>query len=181
MEHYEHMKKKLAFASIVLLATSLSACGGDDGGDGGGGTTNSSGDYCDKLDDAKSSIQALDFRGMGESQFSELQGRLSDVGDSAPADVKDEWVTLNGAIGDFKTLLNDAGLSLDDLQAITENPTDLPDNVDLKKLQELAPKLQEFSEDNDLEAASDAITKHAKSECGIDLEDSGPSSDAPAS
>ena len=199
------MKKKLAIASIVLMATSLTACGGDGGDEdtaedaasstsvsadqSSASTTSistepstttssstepsgasSSSEYCAKLSDAKADLDDLDLTGLGEDQFSDLQQTFGEVADAAPADIADDWATLNGALEDFKTLLNNAGLSLDDLQALTEDPSNLPDGVSLKKLQALGPKLEKFGDDGALEAAGDNISKNAQSACGIDLD-----------
>jgi hypothetical protein len=165
------MKKLLALASIVLMAGSLTACGGDDnsnaGGGGGGG-----GSYCDQVKDLKSNVDDLDFTTLTEDQFADLQSALDGIASSAPADVQDDWNTLGDAIDEFKSILDEAGLSLDDLQAIQQDPTNLPDGVDLAKLQELAQKLNDFAANSDFDAASNAVQQNVKDECGVDLDTS---------
>jgi hypothetical protein len=157
------MKKTLALASIVLMAGSLTACGGDDSNAGGGG----GGSYCDQIKDLKANVDDLDFTAMSGTQFSDLQSSLDDIESAAPADVKDDWNTLNGALDQLNTILSDAGLSFDDLQGLQNGQ--LPDGVDMTKLQEVAQKLQDFASSNDLDAAATAIQENVKSECGIDI------------
>ena len=45
----------------------------------------------------------------------------------------------------------------------------IPDGVDMPALQELTTELQELDTD-EFQAASDNINKHAKDECGVDLQ-----------
>jgi hypothetical protein len=159
------MKKTLALASVVLMAVSLTACGGDDNSSAGGG----GGSYCDQIKSVKSNVDGLDFTKLDDAQFSDLQSSLVGIASSAPADVKDDWTTLNSAIDQLKQILDDAGISFDDLQAIQNDPTNLPDGIDIAKLQDLAQKLNDFASNSDFTAASDAIQANVKSECGIDL------------
>ena len=161
------MKKLLALASIVLLAGSLTACGGDDNSGAGGG-----GSYCDKVKDLKASVDDLDFTALSEDQFSALQSGFESIESAAPDDVKDDWNTVNSALDEFKNLLAQAGLSFEDLQKLQDDPTNLPDGVDIAKLQELVQKLNEFAENSDFDAASNAIQDNVKSECGIELDTS---------
>ena len=163
------MKKTLALATIVLMAGSLTACGGDDNSSAGGG---GGGSYCDQIKSVKSNVDGLDFTKLDDAQFSDLQNSLAGIASSAPADVKDDWTTLNGAIDQLKQILDDAGLSFNDLQDIQDDPTHLPEGIDVAKLQELAQKLHDFASNSDFTAASDAIQANVKSECGIDLNDS---------
>jgi hypothetical protein len=157
------MKKTLALASVVLMAGALTACGGDD--------SSSSGGYCDQLQDLKNDAEGLDFTKLSDAQFSSLQNSLNDIEASAPSDVKDDWATFNDTLDQIKQILDETGLSFDDIQAIQENPNDLPDGVDLAKLQELAQKMQEVSTQSGFQDASDAIQQNVKDECDINLDD----------
>jgi hypothetical protein len=161
------MKKTLALAAITLLAGALTACGGDSGNDA---------SYCDQISSVKASVSDFDFTTLSEQQFSDLRDSLGDIEDAAPADVKDDWGTLNDAVDQLQGILSDAGLSFDDLQAIRDDPNNLPDGVDIAKLQELAQKLNDFAANADIEAATNAIQANVKDECGIDLDDSGSAS-----
>ena len=164
------MKKLLAIASVVVMSATLSSCGGDDG-DGGGASSGGGGDYCDQIETIKSNFEDLDFSALSDDTFTDLRDSVSNLEDAAPDDVKDDWATLGDALDQFNQILADAGLTLDDLQAISEDPSNLPDDVDLAALQELGTKMAEVSENGDFEAAGDAITENVKEECGIDLDD----------
>jgi hypothetical protein len=66
--------------------------------------------------------------------------------------------------------LADAGLKIEDLGAITAGK--LPPGMTAQQLQTIGPKLQTaFSglDTPEVQKAGDAIEKHAKSECGVDL------------
>ena len=159
------MKKTLAVASIALMAASLTACGGDDNSGAGGGS------YCDQVKSLKSKVNGLDFTALDDSGFQALQDSLHGIEDSAPSDIKADWSTLNGAVDQLQGILSDAGLTFDDIKAIQQDPSNLPDGVDIAKLQELAQKLNEFSSNNDFQDAADNIQANVQDECGISLED----------
>jgi aminopeptidase N len=160
------MKKTLALASVVLMAGALTACGGDDNSSSSGG-----GSYCDQVKEVKSTIDNFDFTKLDEQQFSAFQSSLNSVEDAAPDSVKQDWATLNDAVDQLKGILADAGLTFDDLQAIQEDPSNLPEGVDIAKLQALAQKLNEFTTNTDIQDATDAISANVQDECGIDLSD----------
>jgi hypothetical protein len=165
------MKKTLAVASVVLFAASLTACGDDGGG------SSSSGGYCDQVKDLQSTFaEVQDFSRISDDTFESMRSSLDDIESAAPDDVKDDWAALTGALDELKSILADAGLSFDQLQEIQEDPTNLPEDVDLAKLQELGQKLNDFSAENDLQASADAIQAEVKSECGIELDTSTDSS-----
>jgi hypothetical protein len=157
------MKKTLALASIALLAGSLTACGGDDSSAGGGGS------YCDQVKSLKSTVNNLDFTTLDDAGFSDFQDSLDGIEASAPADIKGDWTTLNAAVDQLKGILADAGLTFDDLQAIQDDPSNLPDGVDIAKLQALAQKLSDFADESDFKTASHNIQANVKDECGIDI------------
>jgi hypothetical protein len=164
------MKKTLAVAAVALLAASLTACG-DDGGDGDGSGSSGAG-YCDQVEDLKTGFADVqDFTKITEDDFSGIQNALDDIESAAPDDVKDDWATLAGALDELKSILEEAGLTFDQLQQIQEDPTNLPEGVDLAKLQELGQKLSDFTDENDFQASADAIQAEVKDECGIDLDD----------
>lgn len=178
------MKKALALASIALLATSLTACGGGGDGDSGGGagatTTSSSADYCALLESAKDEFTSSDLSAMTQDTLDALPGRIDDIEAAAPDDVKQAWATTGDMLEGFRTILSDAGISLDDLDAIRAG--EVPEGVDLTKLQELPQKLTELTSGDDLKQAQQAIQDSAKSECDIDMgAGSSPSGAAPSS
>jgi hypothetical protein len=158
------MKRTVLVVAVFVMGATLSACGDD--GDSGG---SSAGDYCDQLKDAQDEVEGVDFTTLDDQKYDDLVGQFNDLEDAAPEEVKDDWTTLNGALTDFKGLLDDAGISLDDLSGLQSGQ--VPDGVDVSKLQELGTKMQELTDNGDFEDASDAITQHAKDECGIDLDE----------
>ncbi len=151
--------KKLATGMVgaLLLLTSLTACGGDDGG----GGSSSSGDYCDDLKSAQEKFESLGELDSGD--FGEATDTLQQLGDEAPDDVADDWKILNDGLSEFQAALDDAGVSMDDLQ-------------DPKALKELDPDvMQNLSEvaqgmsSQDFADASKNIEEHAKTDCDVDL------------
>jgi hypothetical protein len=159
------MKKTLALASIVLMAGSLSACGGDNN------NSSSGGSYCDQIKDVKASTDGLDFTTLSSAQFADFKSSLRDVESAAPDDVKGDWKTFNDTLDEVSQILDDAGLSFDDLQAISKDPTNLPDGVDIAKLQEFAQKMQALDTRSEFEDASNAIQASVKDQCGIVLDE----------
>jgi hypothetical protein len=174
------MKKTFAVATIVIMASSLAACGGNDddsSGSGGG----AGGGYCDTIQSVKDEVASGNFDTLTQAEFDSFQSKIADIQSAAPDDVADDWQNLGDYLNQFESLLKDAGISLDDLQSLESG--DLPSGVDTSDLTDLATKLQTLTKDNDIEAADKAITASAKSECDINLDDSGstPTSEAPAS
>ena len=60
----------------------------------------------------------------------------------------------------------DAGLALDDLSEVMTG--NIPEGVDLEKLQELGTTLEELDSE-EFNDATEAISEHAEEECGITL------------
>lgn len=172
------MKRNLALsASAVLLAGVLAGCGGgDDGGsaaEGSGGSGGSSDDYCAALEQAKEDIDALE---QGDvAQFEQTFAVIGDLAEQAPDEVASEWRVLDDTLSGLESSLADAGLELADLEQLSAG--EVPEGVDMAKLQQLATEMQSFSS-AEVEEAGDAISEHAQSECGIDLDDSGASEGA---
>jgi hypothetical protein len=164
------MKRTAVVAAALLMGATLSACG-DDGGSGG----SSGGSYCDQLQDAKDSVNDVDFTALTDATYEDLVSQFQDLEDAAPDDIADDWATLNGALAQFKDILDEAGISLDDLQGMQSG--EIPDDVDLDALQQLGTKMQELTASGEFEDASDAISEHALDECDIDL-DEGTSTDS---
>ncbi len=175
------MKKTWALASLVMMAGSLAACG-DSGGDGGtDSVTNQGADYCEQVQSLKDDSNDLDFTAMGEDTFDGFRGAVGDIADSAPSDIQDEWSTLGTTLDEFQTILTDAGLTFDDFQALAEDPTNLPEDVDMAKLQEVGTKMGDVVSQGDLQAATESIVTEVKTECDIDLNDSAGPADTPPS
>ncbi|MET0767304.1 MAG: hypothetical protein ABW075_05915 [Aeromicrobium sp.] len=153
------MKISLALAGVVLLGTSLAACGGDDGGGGG-----SEGDYCKELKSAQSS-----FAKVSGNDFEALDSAIAtfhQLADEAPSDIKAEWETLDGAFVKIEKAFEDAGIKMSDLADIQAG--NMPEGVDVSKLSSLTSSFSEISSEK-VTKAQDVIEKHAKDTCDVEL------------
>lgn len=172
------MKRVLAFGSAIVLCATLSSCGGDDKGDGGGsgsGSGGSAASYCDQISDIKDNFEDIDFSALSDSTFEDMRNAFSNLQAAAPEDVKDEWATMGDTFDKFQKALDDAGISLDDLQALSDDPNSLPEDLDLNALQQLGTEMTSIAEDSNLEEATDTIAEEVKDECDIDLNEDVPS------
>ena len=172
------MRVTVIVSTVVLSAGLLAGCGSSDGDDKAsadkstGDKGSSAGDYCDQLKDAKADFDTLESDTPDFSKFDDAIARFHELADGAPSEVADDWKTLDGALSAMEKALADAGLKIEDLAAITAGQ--LPEGMTAEDVQALGPKLQTaFSglETDEVEKAGDAIEKHAKSECDIDLND----------
>ena len=151
-------------AGLLLGASLLSGCGGnDDGSTAGKG-------YCGELKSARKELDALSGNAVpNDKDFATFLDRARKLRDEAPAAVKDDWKVLDGTLEDLKKAFDDAGITLEQFSQAASGAN--PPGVDAAKLQQLGTKLQGLSNDK-LEKATEAIQKHAKDECKIDLQDS---------
>lgn len=170
------MRVTVIVSTVVLSAGLLAGCGSGDGDDKASADKSSSdkgssaGDYCAQLKDAKADFDTLESDSPDFSKFDDAIARFHELADAAPDEVADDWKTLDGALSSMEKALADAGLKIEDLAAITAGK--LPEGMTAEDVQELGPKLQTaFSglETDEVEKAGDAIEKHAKSECDVDL------------
>jgi hypothetical protein len=149
------MKRSLALAGAAMLVGILGGCG-----DGESATES----YCAAVEDAKAefdSIEAGDF-----AKIDNALDRMQTLGEQAPEEVKDEWETFNSTIDELRTGLDEAGVSLEDLGALSEG--EMPEGVDQQKLMELATRMRNLSS-GEMREAADGIEQHAKEECDVDL------------
>jgi hypothetical protein len=169
-----------AVAAVVVLASALAGCGGDKT-DSGSGTTGSSGDYCATIQSIKDDVSNGSLDNLSQADFDQLRDKVGDLEASAPADVADDWQSLGDYLGQFDSLLSDAGISLDDLQSLQSG--DLPPGVDTATITRLATKLSALGTSTNIDAADKAISASAKKDCDIDLDGGGasPASEGPAS
>lgn len=154
------MKRSLALASAVIVAGVVAGCGSDSSSTEASATE----DYCAQLKDAKSEFKSLS--GGDFAKMDDAFKRAEEIGKDAPDQVKPDWEVLTGTIGELRTALNDAGLSFKDLGELQSGQ--MPEGVDQQKLMELGTKMQDFDPAK-LQDASKQISKHAKSECGVEL------------
>lgn len=184
--------RRLALATAVLLAASLTACGGasktdnsssgtgnktdttssttstttssDNSGSGGSDPGSS---YCTELRTAKDKFKSLDFTGLNDDQFKNLTDEFDTLTSDAPDEVKADWATLAAALKKVQQILANAGLSFGDLQGLSSGQ--IPHGVTPQQLKKLGKDLQAFSSDRSFQKAAAQITAQAKAECGINM------------
>jgi hypothetical protein len=159
------MRATAVLSTLVLSTSLLAGCGG-----GGGNSTDA---YCKDLKAAKADFAALGSTSPDFDAFSKAINTFHKLAGKAPSEVSADWKTLDGAFTTLEKDLKDAGLTLSDLGKITQGQ--VPDGMTADDLQKVTPKLQAiFTKlDNDkFKKAGDAIEKHAKKECNVDLSSS---------
>jgi hypothetical protein len=149
-----------AVAAAALGLGMLTACGDDDGGGSAG-----SGDYCADLKAAKKEVDAL--KGGDFSSLEKTTDKMHQLADEAPEEIEDDWEILVAGVDKVVDLLKKAGLTDEDMANLQSGQ--IPDGVDMTALQELMTELNKLDTD-EFQAASDHINKHAKDECGVDLQ-----------
>lgn len=155
------MKRILSAAAAAALGLSLfTACGDDDGGSSAGG-----GDYCDMLKTAKKNLDTIE--GGDLSSLEETADQIHELRDEAPDEIKADWEILSKGFDQILEAFEKAGLDAEDIANLQSGQ--LPDGVDMDKLQEAMSEIEALSGE-EFEKAGDNIAKHAKDECNIDLE-----------
>lgn len=155
------MKAVIGSLTLTLAATTLAACGS------GGGSSDSAGSYCTELKADKAYFDTIS--GSSNSDMSKLGdafSRIHSLAKNAPANVADDWKTLDTALTTIENALADAGLKPSDLASMQSGQ--LPPGADPAKLAALVPKLQALSSSGVSDAA-DRIQADAKKSCGVDL------------
>ncbi len=156
------MKRILSAAAAAAFGLCLLTACGDDGG---GSASDGGGDYCSELKDAKKEVDALK-----EGDFSDLEkttDAMHSLADHAPDEIKDDWEILVTGVDKLVDALKKAGL--DDADMATLQSGQIPDGVDMTALQSLMTEIQAL-DTTEFQDAGDAINKHAKDECGVDLQ-----------
>jgi hypothetical protein len=121
--------------------------------------------YCDAYQSASTDLSDADLTQMNNVTFSEIKTQLVELREKSPPELEDEWNTIANGFDELENLLADAGLSIDDLSLIGQGQ--LPDGVDQESLQQLLTQFQQFTEENDIEGATDAIAQDAEERCDI--------------
>lgn len=159
------MKRSLALASALVLAGVLAGCGNDGGGE---NQAESADSYCDELRDANEEFSAISGENPDPEKLDSALQRMSEIAEQAPSEVQSEWETLDSAITEVRTGLEEAGVTFADLAKLSDDPSALPEGVDQAKLMELAQTVQKMDSE-EFTTASEKIQKHAKSECDVEL------------
>jgi len=161
------MRTTAILSTLVLSAGVLAGCGG------GGDDSSSSSSYCKDLKAAKAKFATFSSSTPDFDKLDDAIATMHDLADGAPSSVADDWKILDDGLQAMEKALDDAGLKISDLGAISAGQ--LPEGMTAEELTAIGPKLQEaFSglSGDEFTKATDAIEKHAKSECGINLTDS---------
>jgi hypothetical protein len=155
------VKRILSAAAVAALGLSLfTACGDDDGGGSAGGD-----DYCKDLKSAKKNLDTIE--GGDLSSLSDTADQIHKLRDEAPDDIEDDWKVLSDGFDKIIAAFKKAGLSDDDIANLQNG--EMPEDVDMAELQAAMTEIQDLGGE-EFTKAGDAIAKHAKDECGIDLE-----------
>ena len=141
-------------AGLLTASLALTGCSG-------GGDTEA---YCDTLSTAKEDIDALEAGDPGA--FSTAFEAFDALADEAPEEVADDWATMNEGVEQIEAAFADAGLELDELGDVMSG--EIPEGVDMEKLENLGTTLEEL-DSPEFNEASDAISEHAEQECDITL------------
>lgn len=156
-----------AIAPAALLVSLLAGCGSDD--EKAGGSTD---DYCDVAKGIKDDVESIDFSTLDDKTFNQLQDNFDKLEASAPDDVQKDWALLSDKFAELDGILDDAGISFDQLQSIESGQ--MPDGMDMAKAQEFITKMQDWTKSAaDVEPAVKRIETNLKDDCGIDTEESG--------
>lgn len=155
------MRITLAIGSSTLALTAglLAACGGNGG-------SSASGGYCDELKSDKAYFQSLGGSNSDVSNLDQVFAKVHALANDAPSNVAGDWKTVDNAITTIESALKEAGIKPSDLAAMQNGQ--VPQGVDISKLQALAPKLQALSS-SDVSTAADNIAADAKKSCNLDL------------
>lgn len=169
--------KILLATSALAISVALTGCSGGSSSDAGGSSDSASASgsaspsesasesgaagnaYCDELDAAQGDFAAL-ASGDAASIDKTFQ-TFSDLGDTAPPEVADDWKVINDAFGGLEKSLKSAGVDLSDLSS-----GEIPKNVNPRKLQTLQSDVQAL-QSPDFQSAGQNISDYAQSECGI--------------
>lgn len=155
------MRLNVVIGSAILALTAglLTGCGGSSG-------SSASGSYCDELKSDKAYFESLSGSSSGLDNLDQVFAKVHSLANDAPSNVAGDWKTLDDAITTIENALKQAGLKPSDLASMQNGQ--VPQGVDLSKLQALAPKLQALSS-SDVSKAADNISADAKKSCNIDL------------
>lgn len=119
--------------------------------------------YCDAYRVADETVNSINLMQLDSAAYDDFTQQVEQVRNLAPLEMRDEWDTLIRALDEFEQILEDAGLSLDDLQGFARG--ELPEGVSFSTLQELGTRMQEFAEQAGFQTAGDRIDQDAETRC----------------
>ena len=163
------MRRYAVLATTAVFAAGLvTGCGGGDSDESGGSASG----YCRVLESSAGMVKSFTVEGSTPdfSKFSEIVDRADELADKAPSAVEDDWKVVVGALDTLVEALDDAGIKVEDFPKLMAGQ--IPEGVDASKITALGAKLQEIRSAK-VSKAGVAIRKHAKDECGIDLDKAG--------
>jgi hypothetical protein len=165
------MRVTVILSTMVLTTGLVAGCGGGGDKDSAGQKAGSSGSgYCADLEAAKADFSTLNSDSPDFTKLDDAITTFHELAGEAPSAVADDWKTLDNAFTTLEKALDDAGITMADLGAITRG--EMPEGMTQADLAALGPKLQSTFGNLDQDAvkkAGDNVEKHAKSVCHVDL------------
>ena len=147
-------------AAAAALALLFTACGGDDGGS----DASVGGDFCNEVTVMNDSFDSLEGDAMPfddpdalEEMFTAAVEGIQNVSERAPDSLEDDFAVLNDAYGRLLDALKDADFDFMAVAGDTE--------------------LAELMDSTAVADAQDNVSAYVLDECGIDLDDTGSSTD----
>jgi hypothetical protein len=147
-----------ALAAAALGTALLGGCGDDGASDAGGDG------YCTDLEAATTELDAVQHGDLGGLR--DATASMQELAQEAPKELEDAWKVLIDGVDRLVDAIEAAGLSEEDLAGLQSG--EIPDGVDMEALEDLMAELKALKTP-EFQEATEAITAHAKEECGVDL------------
>jgi len=152
---------------VPLLMVTLGACGSDKDADtdatSAGASAHGDG-YCSTLKGAGWQVLSNDYLALNNAaDFADLRTNIRELESAAPVEVKAAWGVMGDDYDRFTELMDDAGLSINELLYWDDNGK-LPASVDQKQFAQFFRKVRALDYTKVAEA-TDTIVTHAKTEC----------------
>lgn len=155
--------KRQIFLAAAAIATVITAAGCAADGAPPSGVPEST--YCESFADSRSAFQ--DMASGHIVSFEAAFAVFHDLAAQAPPAVSSQWATLDGAFGAFEKALDEAGMDVEQLDAVVSEGK-VPEGVDVFEMQRLMGQMERFGS-TEFAAAAGAIEKHGQDECGVDV------------
>lgn len=141
----------------MMCVTALAACGGSD--------NSSSGSYCNDIKSASDQFKGLSTTDLSGDNFTQLNSAVHKIAGEAPGEIKGSWTLLGNQFDALQKAMDDAGLSMDEFNRVTQGDTS---GIDPSKLGTLGKALQNL-DTTGVSAATEKIQTQVKNDCDIDL------------